>query len=61
MRKKFEEEEKIRKLENRMVEKTAEEQNKVKRMKWTDNRLRYLRDNIKHKSIQIIGAQEEED
>ena len=33
MRKKFEEEEKIRKLENRMVEKTAEEQNKVKRMK----------------------------
>ena len=43
-----------------MVEITAEEQNKVKRMKGTEHSLRDLWDNIKHTNIQIIGIPEEE-
>ena len=42
-----------------MVEITSEEQNKVKRMKRTEDSLRDLWDNIKHKNIQIIGVTEE--
>ena len=44
-----------------MVEITPEEQNKVKRMKRTEDSLRDLWDNIKHTNIWIIGAPEEEE
>ena len=43
-----------------MVEITSEEQNKVKRMKRTEDSLRDLWDNIKHTNILIIGVPEEE-
>ena len=43
-----------------MVETTAEGQNKVKRMKRTEDSLRDLLDNIKCTKIQIIGVPEEE-
>ena len=43
-----------------MVEITAEEQNKVEKMKRTEDCLRDLWDNIKHINIQIIGVPEEE-
>ena len=39
---------------------TAEEQDKVKRMKKTEDSLRDLWDNIKWTNIQIIGVPEEE-
>ena len=39
-----------------MVEITSEEQNKVKRMKRTQDSLRDLWDNIKCTNIQIIGV-----
>ena len=45
-------------LEDRMVEITAEEQNKVKRMKRAKNS---LWDNIKCNNIRIIGVPEEEE
>ena len=44
-----------------MVEITFEEQNKVKRMKRTEDSLRDLWDNIKYTNIQIIGVPEEEE
>ena len=44
-----------------MMEITSEEQNKVKRMKRTEDSLRDLWDNIKHTNIQIIGVPEEEE
>ena len=44
-----------------MVEIASEEQNKVKRMKRTENSLRDFWDNIKYTNIQIIGAPEEEE
>ena len=44
-----------------MVEITAEEHNKVKRMKRTEDSLRDLWDNIKCTNIQIIGVPEEEE
>ena len=40
-----------------MVEITSEEQNKVKRMERTEDRLRDLWDNIKHTNLLIIGVQ----
>ena len=43
-----------------MVEKTSEEQNKVKRMKRAEDSFRDLWDNIKHNNIWIIGIPEEE-
>ena len=43
-----------------MVEIISEEQNKVKRMKRTDDSLRDIWDNIKHTKIRIIGIPEEE-
>ena len=43
-----------------MVEITSEEQNKVKRMKRTENSLRDLWNSIKCTNIQIIGVPEEE-
>ena len=42
------------------MEITSEEQNKVKRMKRTEDSLRDLWDNIKRTNIQIIGVPEEE-
>ena len=44
-----------------MVEITSEEQNKVKRMKRTEDSLRDLWDNIKNTNIRIIGVPEEEE
>ena len=43
-----------------MVETTSEEQNKVKRMKRTEDILRDLWDNTKCTNIQIIGVSDEE-
>ena len=43
-----------------MVEITSEEQNKVKRMKRTEDNLRGLWDNTKCNNIQIIRVPEEE-
>ena len=50
-------EEWIGEVEDKMVEITSEEQNKVKRMKRTEDSLRDLWDNIKCTNIWIIGAQ----
>ena len=44
-----------------MVEITAREQNKEKRMKRIEDRLRDLWDNIKHSSIRITEVPEEEE
>ena len=44
-----------------MVEITSEEQNKVKRMKVTEDSLRDLWHSIKHTNIQMIGIPEEEE
>ena len=43
------------------MEITAEEQNKVKRMKRTEDTLRDLWDNIQLTNVQIIGVPEEEE
>ena len=43
-----------------MVEITAEEQNKLKRMKRTEDNLRGLWDNTERNNIRIIGVPEEE-
>ena len=48
-------EEQISELEDKMVEITSEEQDKVKR---TEDSLRDLWDNIKHNNIRIIGIPE---
>ena len=48
-------------LEDRMVEFTAAEQNKEKRMKRNEDSLRDLWDNINHNNIRIIGVPEGED
>ena len=48
---KYEAEEQISELEDKMVEITSEEQNKVKRMKRTEDSLRDLWDHIKHTNI----------
>ena len=53
-------EERISYLEDKMVEITAEEQNKEKRMKRIEYNLRELWDNTKRTNIQIIGVTEEE-
>ena len=54
-------EEGISDLEDRMVEFTAEEQNKEKRMKRNEDSLRDLWDNNKLNSIRIIGVPEGEE
>ena len=48
-------------MEGKMVEITSEEQNKVKRMKRTEDSLRDFWDNIKGTNIQIIGVPEEKE
>ena len=54
-------EERISELEDKMVEITSEEQNKFKKMKRTEDRLRDLWDSIKWAKIRIIGVPEEEE
>ena len=54
-------EEQNSKLEDKMVEITSEEQNKVKRMKRTEDSLRDLWDNIRCTNIRIIGVAEEKE
>ena len=53
-------EERISDWEDRMVEFTAAEQNKEKRMKRNEDNLRDLWDNLNHNNIRIIGVPEEE-
>ena len=53
-------EEQISDLEDRMVEFTATEQNKEKRRKRIEDRLRDLWDNIKRNNSRIIGVPEGE-
>ena len=48
-------------LEDKIVEITITEQNKEKRMKRIEDRLRDHWDNIKHTNILIIGVPEEEE
>ena len=48
------------KLEDKMVETTFEKQNKVKRLKRTEDSLRDLWDNIKHINIYVRWIPEEE-
>ena len=48
-------------VEDRMLEFTATEQNKEKRIKRNDDNLRDLWDNIKHNNIRIIGVPEGEE
>ena len=52
--------ERISELEDKMVEITSEEQNKVKRMERTEDSLRDLWDNIKNTNIRITGVSEGE-
>ena len=54
-------EEWISELEDKMVEITAEEQNKEKSMKRIEDNLRDFWDNTKCTNIQIIGFREEEE
>jgi len=54
-------EEWISEQEDKIVEITSEEQNKVKRMKRTEDSLRDFWDNIKGTNIQIIGVPEEKE
>ena len=54
-------EERISELEDKMVEIISEEQNKVKRIKRTEDSLRDLWDHNKHTNIQITGVSEEEE
>ena len=53
-------EEQISGLEDKMVEITSEEQNKVKRMKRAQDSLRDLLGHFKHTNIRIIQVPEEE-
>ena len=52
-------EERLNELEVKMVEFTATEQNKEKRMEGNEDSLGDLWDNIKHNNILIIGVQKE--
>ena len=54
-------EERISELEDKMVEITSEKQNKLKRMKRTEDSLRDFWDNIECTNIRIIWVPEEEE
>ena len=54
-------EEQLSELEGRVVEITATEKNKEKRMKKTEESLRDIWDNIKYTNIRIIGVPEGEE
>ena len=54
-------EERISELEDKMVEITSEDQNKVKRIKRTEDSLRDFWANIKGTNIQIRGVPEKEE
>ena len=54
-------EERISDLEDKIVEITAAEQTKEKRIKRIEDSLRDLWDNIKHTNIRIIGVPEEKE
>ena len=54
-------EERVSELEDKMMEITSEEQNKVKRKKRTEDSLRDFWGNIKCTNIQITGVPEEEE
>ena len=54
-------EERINELEDKMVEITYEEKNKVTRMKKAEDSLRDLRGNIKCTNVQVKGVPEEEE
>ena len=54
-------EEQISDLEDKRVEKNTTGQNKEKRMKRIEDKLRDLWDNIKRTNIRIIGVPEEEE
>ena len=51
----------ISELEDKKVEITSEDQNKIKSIKITEDSLRDLWDNIKRTNIRIIGVPEEEE
>ena len=53
-------EEQISELEDKMVEITSEEQNKVKSMKRAEDSLRDFWDHVKRTNIRTIGVPEEE-
>ena len=52
-------EKRICELEDRMVEVTAEDQNKGKRMEKIEDSLRDLWDHIEHTNIRVIGVPED--
>ena len=54
-------EERLRELEDRMVEIPAMEQNKEKRKKRNEDSIKDLWDNIKHTNIHIVGFPEGEE
>ena len=54
-------EEQMSELKDKMVEITSEEQNKVKRVRRTEDSFRDLWDNIKPTNIWIIGVPEEDE
>ena len=51
----------ISELEDKTVEITSEEQNKVKRVDRTEDSLRDVSDNTKHTNIRLIRVPEEEE
>ena len=53
--------ERISELEDKMVEITSEEQNKVKRIKRTEDNLRNLWDNIKHTNYRGVRRRREKE
>ena len=57
----MEAEDRISEVEDRMVEINESETKIEKRIKWNENNLRDLQDNVKCSNIRIIGVPEEED
>jgi len=56
----MEAEDRISKVEDRMLELNETERKKEKRIKRNEDKLRDLWDNVKHPNIRIIGVPEEE-